>query len=146
MKNNNQIKNLKKIESSINKNLFIICSFVTLVAMGLMVTDFFTRGNFLPSRMNLFYLSVVLIYSLHKELIRWLGEKKIKRRGEYFVYAWIILTTILYIINFFSRDYYSYSDQGIYLATLRDISLITIEVLGIFIISRALKLLFIFKK
>lgn len=146
MKNNNQIKNLRKIESSINKNLFIICSFVTLVAMALMVTDFFTRGNFLPSRMNLFYLSVVLIYSLHKELIRWLGEKKIKRRGEYFVYVWIILTTILYIINFFTRNYYSYSDQGLYLAALRDISLITIEILGIFIVSRLLKLLFIFKK
>lgn len=146
MKNNNQIKSLRKIESSINKNLFIICSFVTIVAMGLMVTDFFTRGNFLPSRMNLFYLSVVLIYSLHKELIRWLGEKKIKRRGEYFVYVWIILTTVLYVINFFTRNYYSYSDQGLYLTVLRDISLITIEILGIFIVSRLLKLLFIFKK
>ena len=146
MKNNDQIKNLRKIESSINKNLFIICSFVTIVAMALMLIDFFTRGNFLPSKMNLFYLAVVLIYSLHKELIRWLGEKKIKRRGEYFVYIWVILTTVLYIVSFFTRDYYNYSDQGIYLTTLRDVSLITIEILGIFIVSRVLKLLFIFRK
>jgi hypothetical protein len=146
MRKNNQIRSLRKIELSINTNLFIICSIVTVAAMVLMTTDFFTRGSFVPSRMNLFYLAVVFIYSIHKELIRWLGEKKIKRRGEYFVYAWIILTTILYIINFFTHDYYSYSLEGYRLGTLRDISLLTIEILGIFIISRVLKLLFIFKK
>ena len=146
MKKNNQIRNLRKIELSINTNLFIICSIVTVAAMVLMTTDFFTRGSFMPSRMNLFYLAVVFIYSIHKELIRWLGEKKIKRRGEYFVYAWIILTTVLYVINFFTHDYYSYSLEGYRLGALRDISLLTIEILGIFIVSRILKLLFIFKK
>ena len=146
MKKNNQIKSLRKIELSINTNLFIICSIVTVAAMVLMTTDFFTRGSFMPSRMNLFYLAVVFIYSIHKELIRWLGEKKIKRRGEYFVYAWIILTTALYIINFFTHDYYSYSLEGYRLGALRDISLLTIEILGVFIVSRVLKLLFVFKK
>ncbi|OGZ18194.1 MAG: hypothetical protein A2V72_00010 [Candidatus Nealsonbacteria bacterium RBG_13_37_56] len=146
MKNNNQIKSLRKIELSINTNLFIICSIVTVAAMVLMTTDFFTRGSFVPSRMSLFYLAVVFIYSIHKELIRWLGEKKIKRRGEYFVYAWIILTTALYIINFFTHDYYSYSLEGYRLGALRDISLLTIEILGVFIVSRVLKLLFVFKK
>lgn len=146
-KNNKQIKNLRKIELSINKNLFIVCTIVTLVTMVFSVTDFFTRGRFFPAKISLFYLSVVLIYSLHKELIRWLGDKKEKRRGEYFVYSWVILTTILYVINFFSRDYFSYSIEGYRIGTLRDISLLTMEVLGVFIFTRFLKLLkFLFKK
>jgi len=106
-----------------------------------MVTDFFTRGIFLPARISIFYLVVVMIYSLHKELLRWLGEKQPKRDGEYFVYAWVILTAVLYAINFFSRDYFSYSKQGTPLGTLRDISILTIEILAVFIFTRFFKLL-----
>jgi hypothetical protein len=96
--------------------------------------------------MNFFYLSVVLIYSLHKEIIRWLGEKAAKRQGEYFVYAWILLTTALYVVNFFCHDYYSYSVEGYRIGSLRDISLMTMEVLGVFIFTRFLKLLFLLRK
>jgi len=141
-----QIRNIRKIETSINRNLFIVCSIVTLAVMFLLVTDFFTRGRFLPARINFFYISVVAIYSFHKELVRWLGEKRTRRQGEYFVYAWIVLTTVLYIINFFSNDYYDYSAEGYPLGTLRDISYLTMEVLGIFILTRALKLLFFLRK
>jgi len=146
MANTKQLSSIRKIESSINHNLFVVCSLLTLVVMALMVTDFFTRGSFLPARINLFYLAVVVIYSLHKELIRWLGEKKIRRQGEYFVYVWIILTTILYVVNFFSHDYYSYSVEGYRVGALRDISILTIEILGVFIFTRILKLLFLLRK
>lgn len=135
------LNKLRKVELTINRNLFIVCTLVTLVTMVLMVMDFFSRGRFLPAKINIFYLTVVLIYSLHKELIRWLGEKKIKRQGEYFVYAWVILTTVLYVINFFSRDYYSYSEEGYPVGTLRDVSLLTIEILFVFIFTRFLKLM-----
>jgi len=145
-KKENQLKNILKVESGINRNLFIVSSVVTLATMVLLVSDFFSRGSFLPARINFFYLTVVVIYAVHKELIRWLGEKKVKRQGEYFVYAWIILTTVLYIINFFSRDYFSYSAEGYAVGTLRDISLLTMEILGVFILTRVLKLLFLLKK
>jgi len=142
----NTIQNIRKIELSINRNLFFICVVVTIITMALTTIDFFSRGRFLPPRMNFFYLSVVLIYSFHKELVRWLGVKKIKRQGEYFVYAWIVLTTVLYVINFFTNNYFIYSREGYTLGSLRDISLITMEILGIFIFTRLLKLLFLLKK
>jgi len=141
-----RLKNIRKVEASINQNLFIISSVVTLATMVLMATNFFTRGKFLPARIGFFYLAVVTIYSLHKELIRWLGEKKEKRQGEYFVYAWIILTTALYVINFFSNDYYSYSAEGYQISVLGDVAYLTMEVLAIFIFTRVLKLLFLLKK
>jgi len=146
MPKNSRIKNLRKIELGINQNLFIVSSIVTIVAMILVVTDFFARGAFLPARINFFYLGVVLVYSLHKEIIRWLGEKEVRRQGEYFVYAWIILTTALYVVNFFSKDFYGYSAEGYKIGTLRDISMLTMEVLGVFIFTRLLKLLFLLRK
>jgi hypothetical protein len=141
-----KFKSLIKIENSISNNLFIICVIITIVTMAITVADFFGRGTFVPAKINFFYISVVAIYSLHKELIRWLGEKKAKRGGEFFVYAWVILTTILYVINFLSHDYYSYSAEGYQLGDLRDITYLTIEVLGLFFLTRILKILEVFMK
>ncbi|MDP3093869.1 MAG: hypothetical protein Q8N16_03845 [bacterium] len=136
-----QNNNLRKVETRINQHLFVICSIVTLATMALMAIDFFTRGSFLPAQFNLFYLAVVLVYSLHKELLRWLGDKQEKRQGEIFVYGWILLTTLLYVANFFSKGYYSFSKEGYPVGTLRDISLLTVEILIVFILTRFLKLL-----
>lgn len=141
MQDANQKENLRIIESGISRNLFVVCSLVTLATMAVLVVDFFGRGSFVSPNMDLFYLAVLLIYSLHKELLRWLGEKKVRREGEYFVYAWIILTTILYVVNFFSHNYFSYSREGYPLGTLRDISWLSVEVLGVFILTRFFKLL-----
>jgi hypothetical protein len=134
------------IEAAISQNLFFVCTIVTLVTMVLMVTNFFTRGSFFPTSIGFFYLIVVLIYSLHKEFIRWLGEKNSRKQGEYFVYAWVILTTILYIVNFFSNNYFGYSKEGYALGTLADVSYTTIEVLGVFVITRVMKIVFLIKK
>jgi hypothetical protein len=120
------LKELRKIESGISRHLFIICSIVTVATMTVLTVDFFSRGQFMPARINFFYLAIVAIYALHKELLRWLGEKGTRRNGEYFVYSWIILTTVLYVINFFYYDYFSYSAEGFKVGTLRDISLLTI--------------------
>ena len=141
-----KIKEIRKFETGVNNNLFIICAVVTLTTMVLMTVNFFSRGSFSPAKIGFFYMVVVLIYSLHKEFIRWLGEKKSKRQGEYFVYAWIILTTILYMINFFSNNYYSYSKEGFAVSTLADVSYTAIEVLGIFVITRIMKIMFTFRK
>jgi len=83
---------------------------------------------------------------LHKEFIRWLGEKKSRRQGEYFVYAWVILTTILYAISFFTNNYFGLSKEGYPLGTLADVSYTTIEVLGVFVITRIMKIVFMVKR
>ncbi len=143
---NKKIKEVREIETVINNNLFLICTIVTLVTMVLMLANFFTRGSFLPAKIGFFYLTVVFIYSLHKEFVRWLGEKKSRRQGEYFVYAWIILTTILYVVNFFSNNYYSYSKEGYDINTLAEVAYTTMQVLGIFIITRIAKVFFMLRK
>jgi len=142
---NKKIKEIRKVEKGINNNLFIICTIVTLVSMTLMVVNFFSRGSFSPAKIGFFYLAVVLIYSLHKEFVRWLGEKKTRRQGEYFVYAWILLTTTLYAVNFFSNNYYSFSEEGYAVSTLADIAFTSMEVLGVFVITRIMKIVFTFK-
>jgi len=142
---NNRIK-LKKVETGINKNLFLVCAGVTIVAMLTVIIEFFTRGAFLPSQINVFYLGVLIIYSLHKELVRWLGEKKVERQGEYFVYGWIGLVTFLYLIDFLSKGFFSYSIRGEPLIVIRNASILTLEVLVIFIFTRSLKILKIFLK
>ena len=144
--NDKRVKEVRKIESAINDNLFFVCSIVTLSTMILMTVNFFSRGVFLPTSIGFFYLIVVLIYSLHKEFIRWLGEKRNNRNGEYFVYVWIILTTALYIINFFSNDYFGFSKEGYAIGTLSDIAYTTREILGIFVITRTMKIFFMFRK
>jgi len=144
--NDKKVREIRRVETAINQNLFVVCSIVTLATMLLMGVNFFARGSFLPPKIGFFYLAVVLIYSLHKEFIRWLGEKKKTHQGEYFVYAWIILTTVLYVANFFSNDYFSFSKEGYAVSTLSDIAYITLEVLGIFVVTRVMKIFFMIKK
>jgi len=141
-----KIKEIREVEKGINSNLFLISMTVTICTMVLMSINFFARGCFSPTKIGFFYLTVVLIYSLHKEFIRWLGEKKVKRNGEYFVYAWIILTTFLYIVDFFSNGYFDYSKEGYELSTLADIAYLTMEVLGVFVITRIFKIFFTTRK
>ena len=138
---NKKLKKLKRIENEINKNLFFVCGIVTVITMAMILAEFFSRGSFAPARMDLFYLGVLVIYSFHKELIRWIGERKVERQGEYFVYAWILLTTALYLVNFLSHDLYIFSDPGERLYVLRNLSFLTLEVFAVFIITRSLKIL-----
>ncbi len=144
--NYRKLEKVKEFEATINRNLFIVCAVVTLATMVMMSVNFFARGDFLPTKIGFFYLVVVLIYSAHKELVRWLGEKRGHRNGEYFVYAWVILTTLLYVVNFFSNSYFDYSKEGYTLSTLADASYITMQVLGIFVITRIVKVIFLVKK
>jgi len=136
-----KFKKIRKTEGSINKNLYRICGLITIIVMVMMAIGFFSQGVFPSPRIGVFYFGVLIIYSFHKELLRWLGEKKVERQGEYFVYAWIGLAAILYIINFLSKDYFSYSSQGIPSGNLKEICFTTLEVFGIFILTRVSKLI-----
>jgi hypothetical protein len=141
MEINKQLKKIKEVEIKINKRLFFICGAITAIVMAMKLAEFFSRGCFLPVKIELLYLGVLVIYSIHKEMVRWLGERKTERQGEYFVYAWVILAVTLYVVNFLSNNYFSYSSTGDQLNVLGDISLITVEVLSVFIVTRLLKFL-----
>jgi len=69
------------------------------------------------------------------------GRKKIERQGEYFIYSWIGLTVILYIINFLTKEYFSYSPEGMALASLKEVSFLTVEVALIFLFTRLSKVI-----
>ncbi|MFH1423442.1 MAG: hypothetical protein ABIG29_00605 [Candidatus Nealsonbacteria bacterium] len=141
MKQNQRFQYIRTIESGINKHLFIICAIVTIVVMVMTLIDFFTRGNLFTVQIAPFYLGVLVIYSLHKEIVRWLGERRVERQGELFVYAWIGLTTGLYAINFATRNYFSMTAEGLSINTLQSTMVLALEVLAIFIFTRFLKIL-----
>lgn len=143
MKNSsqNELEKVRKAEVKISQNLFLICGGVTVVTMLMICLEFFTCGFFSVLRIEFFYLGVLLIYSLHKEFLRWFGEDKTERQGEYFVYAWIGLTTLLYIIHFLTNGSFSYASYCDTSGTLKDAALITLEVLAVFIFTRLLKVI-----
>jgi hypothetical protein len=113
--------------------------------MVMMVMEFFSRGKLPSTRIGNFYIGVLLIYSFHKEALRWLEEKdqkRVQRRGEIFVYAWLILTTVVYLINFFNHDFYMTDDAGRQAKALMEITSTAIEAGGVFIFTRLIKVIF----
>jgi len=134
-----KLAKIREIEFSINKHLFHICAIITLIAMVMVTIEFLTRGAFPPSRIGFLYIGILFIYSVHKEMLRWLGEKKIERQGEYFLYSWIALALVLYLVNFFTKDYFSCSAEGVKIGSLREVAEITLEVGAIFLITRLSK-------
>jgi len=134
-----KLRKFKKAEFAINKNLFIICAVITFIVMAIVLIEFFTRGAFPPSGINFFYIGILFLYSIHKEILRWLEKKEVERQGESFVYAWIALVVILYIINFSAKGYFNYSSEGMFVGSLREATRIALEVSAIFILTRISK-------
>jgi hypothetical protein len=135
-----------KSEIKINNILFCACFFVTVLTIAMALLEFFSRGIYPPSNISIFYIGVLAIYALHKEAIRFLQRsepEKGSRGGEIFVYIWIIMTTSLYLINFLSKNYFSYSPDGEELKILINIAFTTIEVGVVFVLARILKLLMV---
>ncbi len=134
-----------KIESKINRILFWISVFITIVTMMMMAMEFFSRGGFPTTKIGNFYVGVLLIYSFHKEALRWLEEKDKKRgerKGEIFVYSWLILTTILYLINFLKKDFYMTDADGNQTRALMEITTTALEAGAVFIFTRLIKVIF----
>ena len=139
------MKEVYNEEFSINKALFNISIFVTVLAIGMMLTEFFSRGAFPATKIGVFYVGVLLIYSFHKEALRWISkteDKEIIRRGEYFVYFWIISTAILYLVNFLTKDYFVIGSMGQELTALSEITFTALEVCAVFISARIFKIVF----
>ncbi len=135
----NKIKEIRKIERVVNANLYVISAITTGILMLTIGVEFFTRGNFPPSQMNVFYVGILLIYSLHKEMLRWMGEKEKERKGEWFLYAWIVFAITLSCINFLSKNHFGVSSNGQPLSTLTELYTTTLEVGAVFIMTRLSK-------
>ncbi|MFC1663949.1 hypothetical protein ACFL0A_02395 [Patescibacteria group bacterium] len=133
------LKRIREIEFAINRNLFLICAVITLTTMIIASIEFFGRGAFPSSRISFFYVGILVIYSVHKELLRWLEEKKIERQGEWFVYSWIGLTLVFYIVNFLTKDYFDSSSEGLPLGSLTNITVLTLQVCIIFLLTKLSK-------
>jgi len=135
-----------KVETKINNVLFWICFFITILTVIMVLVEFFTRGEYPSSHIGIFYVGVLAIYSLHKEAIRFLEHAspgKTPKKGEVFVYLWIILTAILYLINFLTKNHFSYTQYGEETRGLMDATYLTLEVGAVFILARILKLIMI---
>lgn len=65
------VEEFKRVEEDVNRHLYLITAVITVIAMALILVRFSTGGAFLSSGISFFYVGVVLIYSLHKEMIRW---------------------------------------------------------------------------
>lgn len=133
-------------ELKISNVLFGICFFITILAIAMALLEFFSRGIYPPSNINIFYIGVLAIYALHKEAIRFLQKSEAKRRskqGEIFVYIWIIMTAILYVINFLTDNYFSQTPDGSAIDSLMRISFTALEVGAVFVLARILKLVMI---
>jgi hypothetical protein len=134
-----------RIESKISRILFWISVFITVATMVMMVMEFFSRGKLPATRIGNFYIGVLLIYSFHKEALRWLEEKdqkRVQRRGEIFVYAWLILTTVIYLVNFLNKDFYMTDDTGRQTRALMEITSTALEAGGVFLFTRLIKVIF----
>jgi len=136
-----ELKRVRQTEFAINRNLYVVCGIITIITMTMAVMEFFGRGSFPPPGINFFYIGVVFLYSIHKEMLRWLEEKRTDRHGEIFVYSWIVLTVVLYIVDFFNKDYYTHSPYGTTLNSLSGITLTTLEVCAIFIMTKLSKVI-----
>jgi len=134
-----------KREKQINQRFYIICSVVTGIIMILLLIEFFSRGAFVVSQISFFYISLLLIYSLHKEFLRWLGEVK-DRKGEYFVYTWIGMSLVLALIDFFTQGYFTQTPKGEITLTLGTLYSITIQVGVIFVLTKFIKTINIITK
>lgn len=128
------VQKFRQEEERIGRHLYTITAIITIISMSFIVLQFLTHGAFSSSGISYFYIGILLTYSLHKELIRWIGEdRKRHHHGELFLYGWIFLSTSLYIVNFLTKGVFN----GI---AVQQAAVITIEVLLIFLTTRALKL------
>lgn len=134
-----RLNELRATEKRLNNHLFLVSAIVTGITMAMMTLAFLSRGAFPSVEMSVFYLGVVIVYSFHNELVRWLGEDKIIRQGEYFVYGWIGLTVAFYTLDFLTNGYFSTASDGRHLDTIKESAALTFKVLIIFLLTRGLK-------
>ncbi len=117
--------------------LFPILTLYTLVYLGLMIYDFVAQAKFdMPSGMMAIYIALVGAYAADKEIRRWIGKAQESKMGSVFVYLWLVFFLVAFIIRSF---------KPVYLLP-NDLSLVALQVLGVFFGSKASKKIYEMKK
>lgn len=113
--------------------LFPLLSLYTLVYLGMMVYAFVLKGAFkMPTGMMGLYVALVGAYSADKEIRRWVGKAEENKIGSMFVYAWMLFFLAAYLVRAV--------DPAFILPD--DLSLVALQVLGIFFGAKASKKIF----
>src|SRR3989338_3038550 len=105
----------------------------TLAYLALMGLDFAAKGEFdMPSGLMAVYFALLLAYATDKEIRRWTGKESPPRKGTLFVYLWMIFYLVIFIIHSLKPEY----------ALPKDLTTVTLQVLGIFFGSKVSKKIF----
>lgn len=122
------------MENRKKHSIFLILFDVfTMFIWFLLILEFFTRGIiYLPTVLTSAYILLLTFYASDKEIRRWRKKLKRQRRGEVFVFVWIL--TLIFAVSF----YLFYGEKTGY-AIPRDLATITGSVVVIYIITDIFK-------
>ena len=110
--------------------LFPLLTLYTVGYLGLMMAEFILRGAFVvPAGMMPVYIALVGAYAADKEIRRWAVGDQPSRKGALFVYLWMIFFLAAFMLHSFRVDF----------AMPGELSMVVLQVLGIFFGSRASK-------
>ena len=114
--------------------VFVFTYLYTLILIAMIITDYLTKDFRTPDEIIHVYQWLLAVYVTFKASDRWILKVKWKSRsGEFFVVAWLLLTTAMCLSEYYTNGLYTNPP-----ATIN----ITKEVLIIFAFSRALKYLY----
>ena len=110
--------------------LFPLLVLYTVSYLGLIAAEFVLRGAFVvPAGMMPVYIALVGAYAADKEIRRWAVGDQPSRKGALFVYLWMIFFLAAFMLHSFRVDF----------AMPGELSMVVLQVLGIFFGSRASK-------
>ncbi len=110
--------------------LFPILTLYTVAYLGLMIYTFIMKGSYvMPAGMMGIYVALIGAYAADKEIRRWVGKAEESKVGSIFVYAWLVFFLVAYLIRSFKPEY----------VLPEDLSLVALQVLGIFFATKASK-------
>ena len=122
------------METRKKHNIFLILfDIFTMFIWFLLILEFFTRGEiYLPTVLSSAYILLLTFYASDKEIRRWRKKLKRQRRGEVFVFVWIM--TLIIVVSF----YLFYGEKAGYVIP-GDLATITGSVVIIYIITDIFK-------
>jgi hypothetical protein len=114
--------------------VFVFTYLYTIILIVTIIIDYLTKNFRTPEELIQVYQWLLAIYVTFKASDRWILKLRWKSRsGEFFVVAWLLLTTAMYLSEYFTEGQYT---------TPPAIINITKEVLIIFAFSKSLKYIY----
>lgn len=104
------VKTIKLLTSSTLKThwLFKLLAGWTIIQLAMCVAEFLKLDTFsVPEGMPFCYFLLLILYIVKKESDRWLDIRWKKRKGEFYLVAWFIVSGIMFIIDFLTLGKYA---------------------------------------